>query len=279
MSNDVVGLPLGKDRMTWTRRKESRGHKKARFAMYKRQLHEIMARQPPQKFIRRRRELISSAAGLQSMDFMAPLYSINGTLNVHDDVKAICTATVQNNTGAPTGTAFDNKFYFASAHQDFTLSNTGSTAAYCYLYKYYVKNDFDQANMNGLITSSPPLAWTGTSAMTGFTLGATPFDIKDIVQYITIVSCQEMMVQPGEEFTAEISIGRNKTFDMEDINLTLANNKVGKPGWTTGFILRSHGIVGATDAEAISLTTLTINTYMGRVASEDIIATTAQQLP
>lgn len=275
---DVNGLPSGKVRTTWRGRKETRGHKKSRYAMYRRQLHEILARQPPQKFIRRRRTSPSTAAGAQFMEFQAPLYSINGTINILDDITAIARATIQNNTGAPTGVLADNKFYFTSAHQKFTLSNTGSTAAYVYLYKYYVKKRLAATDMNALFTTVP-LSWAGTTAVGTTTLGASPFDFKDVTEYVTIKSCQEMMVQPGEEFTAEISLGKNKTWDQEQINLNVANALVGLPGWTEGFLVRAHGIVGATDAEAIVLVTLTVNTYMGRVASEDIIATTAQQLP
>lgn len=278
--DEPVGLQLGLTRPTWRRRKESKRHKRMRHAMLAKELRERLATCPPQKFIRRTHIDLTAALNTQAMGFAAPLYSVWGTANDFDDLRAISLGTTYIPALIPVGNQQDQKTYYTSANQVLTIYNTHASAtANVTIYKYHCKAVCPISSMNTLFNTVD--FWPNLVQATSATLGTSPFDFRDITKHITIEHQREAMIPVGQQIELNFGVKRNKVFDCNTVDPTYtANGVVGLPGWTCGYFVRLHGVPGLTtiDAAATSIAMLTINTYMARMQTDVVTATTINEL-
>lgn len=248
-------------------KKESRKHKHKRLATLARVERDMNVTMKVSKWIRTNTLNMTSSAGQQSMNCLAPLNGLYGVAGSWDDLKALLsdmpmpTATALN---VPAGAIFSNKLQILKARAKLELTNTSATnGAYIDIYKYVTTKPSNYGSLSAILSGAVPVTWAAGTALvaSGAGLGETPFDLKEIVNVVKILRKDSIFLAPGQSIETGYST-RGFVFKGGDINNESANSEFSYPGHTTGLIVVIAGRVNAAQtAEPLTVTALTTNEY------------------
>jgi len=262
----MVASLINSERLATVRyrsKRESKRHKRARVRVAREARVEALSQVAPDTFITLTRTDWTSAVDQQSMNFLRPLYSYNGTAGSLNDIARIMNISDVTQPTVPSGATTNlaySKCHFIGAHQTVEITNTGSSSAYITLTEYYMTKDFENANLGGLLTANIPMT---TAVAVGATqIGATPWDFGQFIHHCHITKVTEILIGPFATQEYDWGDSRDKTWDNSLYFGATAGSQVGRAGWTKGILMTLVGPVSAvSDGTASTITTLVTNKY------------------